>query len=174
MAKVRAFEAGQDPPEEAKEEEEDEDEEQEYVVETLVGRRTKNKILEYRVRWRGYESSDDTWEPRSHLETAMEKVREFDAGQQPCAEDGDEATQKEVEKEEEEEQKQDQEEEQEQKQKKEQEKEKDMLGAEVLQFVKEVKERRKQEEEKEKKVANAGLLTQGVRGPPGPLGLAIA
>ena len=39
-----------------------------YVIERIVAhRREPDGSLRYRVRWYNYESSDDTWEPVSHL-----------------------------------------------------------------------------------------------------------
>ncbi|KAL3989217.1 hypothetical protein ACER0C_013535 [Sarotherodon galilaeus] len=49
-----------------------------YEVERIVDRRRNRKgRVEYLVRWRGYGSEGDTWEPESHLSTCMAYVHEF-------------------------------------------------------------------------------------------------
>ncbi|XP_076023802.1 chromodomain Y-like protein [Genypterus blacodes] len=49
-----------------------------YEVERIVGKRkTKKGRTEYLVRWRGYGSDGDTWEPESHLSTCMVYVHQF-------------------------------------------------------------------------------------------------
>lgn len=40
-------------------------------------RKTKKGRVEYRVRWRGYGSEGDTWEPEPHLSTCMVYVHDF-------------------------------------------------------------------------------------------------
>lgn len=40
-------------------------------------RRTRKGKVEYLVRWRGYSSDGDTWEPESHLSTCMTYVQDF-------------------------------------------------------------------------------------------------
>jgi hypothetical protein len=45
----------------------DSEDQQEYVVESIVGRRKKNGRTEYKVHWAGYDSSEDTWEPESEV-----------------------------------------------------------------------------------------------------------
>ncbi|KAM3604353.1 uncharacterized protein V6R79_009908 [Siganus canaliculatus] len=49
-----------------------------YEVERIVDRRKNKKgKMEYLVRWRGYGSEGDTWEPESHLSTCMIYVHDF-------------------------------------------------------------------------------------------------
>ncbi|KAK2822947.1 hypothetical protein Q5P01_023012 [Channa striata] len=49
-----------------------------YEVERIVDKRKNKKgKVEYLVRWRGYGSEGDTWEPESHLSTCMIYVHEF-------------------------------------------------------------------------------------------------
>ncbi|XP_028282678.1 chromodomain Y-like protein [Parambassis ranga] len=49
-----------------------------YEVEKIVDkRRSKKGRVEYLVRWRGYGSQGDTWEPESHLSTCMNYVHDF-------------------------------------------------------------------------------------------------
>ncbi|TKS79209.1 Chromodomain Y-like protein [Collichthys lucidus] len=49
-----------------------------YEVERIVDKRKSKKgKVEYLVRWRGYGSEGDTWEPESHLSTCMIYVQDF-------------------------------------------------------------------------------------------------
>uniref|UniRef100_A0A3Q3B9L7 Chromodomain protein, Y-like n=1 Tax=Kryptolebias marmoratus TaxID=37003 RepID=A0A3Q3B9L7_KRYMA len=49
-----------------------------YEVERIVDRRrTRKGKVEYLVRWRGYSSEGDTWEPESHLSTCMTYIQDF-------------------------------------------------------------------------------------------------
>uniref|UniRef100_A0A147APX0 Chromodomain Y like n=1 Tax=Fundulus heteroclitus TaxID=8078 RepID=A0A147APX0_FUNHE len=49
-----------------------------YEVERIIDKRKNRKgKVEYLVRWRGYGSEGDTWEPEGHLSTCMSYVHEF-------------------------------------------------------------------------------------------------
>ncbi|XP_041804272.1 chromodomain Y-like protein isoform X2 [Chelmon rostratus] len=49
-----------------------------YEVERIMDKRKNKKgKVEYLVRWRGYGSDGDTWEPESHLSTCMMYVHDF-------------------------------------------------------------------------------------------------
>ena len=52
-----------------------------YVVEKVVGIRTKAGATEYKVKWRGYKASESTWEPKEHLTEhgALDAVAEYHA-----------------------------------------------------------------------------------------------
>ena len=52
-----------------------------YEVERIVGKRKRGSNVEYRVRWKGYDASDDTWEPLFHLANATAKVKAFEQAQ---------------------------------------------------------------------------------------------
>ncbi|KAJ4400366.1 hypothetical protein N0V91_008722 [Didymella pomorum] len=74
--------------EEEEEEEEDEEEggEDEYVVEKILGHRFNKGVLEFDVKWQGYEDLEDrTWEPEENMETAADVLNEYfdDIGGRP-------------------------------------------------------------------------------------------
>ncbi|KAJ4418668.1 hypothetical protein N0V85_001355 [Neurospora sp. IMI 360204] len=53
----------------------------EYEVETIVGSMIDAETMEhlYFVKWKGYPSSDNTWEPKQNLQGATELLRKFNA-----------------------------------------------------------------------------------------------
>lgn len=51
-------------------------------------RKNKKGKTEYLVRWRGYGSDGDTWEPESHLTTCMVYVHDFNRQHAECHRDG--------------------------------------------------------------------------------------
>jgi chromodomain protein Y len=51
----------------------------EYEVEELVSSRELEKDQkEYLVKWKGWPTQDNTWEPESHLRNAQQAISEFD------------------------------------------------------------------------------------------------
>merc|ERR1712122_305425 len=51
----------------------------EYEVGTVVSKRdTEEGKVEYLVKWKGYDASDNTWEPVENLESSQELIDEFD------------------------------------------------------------------------------------------------
>lgn len=53
------------------------DEELEYEVEAIVGKRTRNQQLEYKVLWRGYPEEAASWEPE-HLLNCPALIQEYE------------------------------------------------------------------------------------------------
>ena len=49
-------------------EESDDNSEEEYIVEKIVDKRTKNKKIEYLIKWENWDNKDNTWEPVEHLQ----------------------------------------------------------------------------------------------------------
>lgn len=54
-----------------------------WEVEEIIGRRTHKRQLQYRVRWKGCTSSDDSWEPESSLTNAPECIRQYNRTNPP-------------------------------------------------------------------------------------------
>ncbi|XP_025967879.2 M-phase phosphoprotein 8 isoform X1 [Dromaius novaehollandiae] len=59
------------------ESEEEEEEEDVFEVEKILDVKTEGGKILYKVRWKGYTSDDDTWEPEIHLEDCKEVLLEF-------------------------------------------------------------------------------------------------
>lgn len=51
-----------------------------FNVEKIVGKRLNDSVVEYRVKWAGYDECDNTWEPISNLD-CLELVRQYEAEQ---------------------------------------------------------------------------------------------
>jgi hypothetical protein len=47
------------------------------VASILRHRLARGKKLEYLIRWKGFDISDDTWEPEQNLEGAQEILRKY-------------------------------------------------------------------------------------------------
>ncbi|UJR37989.1 hypothetical protein I4U23_030671 [Adineta vaga] len=55
---------------------------QDYVVEKIVSKRTNGKgQVFYLIKWKGYSSADNTWEPESNVNNCPDLVKEFEAEQ---------------------------------------------------------------------------------------------
>ncbi|KAM3677923.1 M-phase phosphoprotein 8 isoform 1-T1 [Ammospiza maritima maritima] len=59
------------------EEDEEEDGEDVFEVEKILDVKNEGGKTLYKVRWKGYTSDDDTWEPEAHLEDCKEVLLEF-------------------------------------------------------------------------------------------------
>ncbi|KAM0723928.1 hypothetical protein Q7P37_000919 [Cladosporium fusiforme] len=56
----------------------DEEAEDEYTVEEILDHKTLRGVIQYKVKWLGYDDEADiTWEPAENLETAPEKLQEY-------------------------------------------------------------------------------------------------
>ncbi|OCT96117.1 M-phase phosphoprotein 8 [Xenopus laevis] len=58
-------------------ESEQEDEEDVFEVESILDSKIEGSEVLYRVRWKGYDSDGDTWEPEAHLDDCKEVLLEF-------------------------------------------------------------------------------------------------
>ena len=46
-------------------------------VSKIVGHRETDSGLEYKVHWKGFPASEDTWEPESNLEDCQEFIQNY-------------------------------------------------------------------------------------------------
>jgi SET domain-containing protein len=49
-----------------------------YVVESIQDRKIKAGVKYYLIRWKGYSSENDTWEPVHELYTIRHMIADFD------------------------------------------------------------------------------------------------
>jgi hypothetical protein len=56
----------------------DEEQPMEFEVERILDKRMVRRTVEYLLRWRGYESEDDTWEKKDNL-TCNELIRDYES-----------------------------------------------------------------------------------------------
>ena len=55
---------------------------QQYEVERIIGKRTRDGTIEYRIKWADYAEDDCSWEPASNIELgAQDAIDEFEARQ---------------------------------------------------------------------------------------------
>ena len=56
---------------------EEDDQEQEYDVESILDVRKEGRQWKYLVKWEGYDTSENTWEPLKHLKKVQEMIKQF-------------------------------------------------------------------------------------------------
>ena len=54
-----------------------EDGESEYEIEKIVDHRKKRNRMEYRVRWKGFDSTEDTWETTNTLSKERDSINDY-------------------------------------------------------------------------------------------------
>ncbi len=52
-------------------------EEEEYEVEKILSSRRRGNSYKYLIKWKGYPSSDNSWEPEANLANSREKLNEY-------------------------------------------------------------------------------------------------
>ena len=58
---------------------EESNEDSEYEIEKIVGKRISKKgIIEYKIKWLGYDESQSSWEPLSNLNHAKEAIKDYE------------------------------------------------------------------------------------------------
>lgn len=58
------------------------DKDDEYTVEKIISKRGYGKTAQYRVKWVGYPSGKNTWEPRANLEGSQKLLKAFEKEEQ--------------------------------------------------------------------------------------------
>merc|ERR1712133_59332 len=59
------------------------DEEDEYEVEKILEKRDIGGLIEYKVKWKGWENEEDqTWEPVDNLGGSEDLIKEFESSQE--------------------------------------------------------------------------------------------
>ena len=53
-------------------------EDPEYEIERILNSRIRRGFKEYLIRWKGYDSTEDTWEPASAMTNAAEAIADYD------------------------------------------------------------------------------------------------
>ena len=51
--------------------------EEQYEVETIIQHRRKGNRYEYLIKWKGYGSNENTWEPEVNLSNSEEILKEY-------------------------------------------------------------------------------------------------
>ena len=46
-------------------------------MEAIINSKRFDRIIKYRVRWKAYDNTDDTWEPIQNLQQVMDIVKAF-------------------------------------------------------------------------------------------------
>jgi hypothetical protein len=53
--------------------------ENEYIVEKILDKRIEDGIVEYYIKWEGYDDIESTWEPMENLDNIQNLIAEFEA-----------------------------------------------------------------------------------------------
>lgn len=60
----------------------EEDQGEVYRVEKILEKRTRNRKVEYKVKWEGYSEAECTWEPAKNI-LCRQLLRDFEANEHP-------------------------------------------------------------------------------------------
>jgi hypothetical protein len=52
--------------------------EEEYIVEEVIDKRKVNGVVEYLIKWEGYEKTESTWEPIENLKNIINLLKDFE------------------------------------------------------------------------------------------------
>ena len=54
--------------------------EEDYEVEAIVAEKTVSKVSKYLIKWKGWPSKYNTWEPLKHLTSLKAEIAAFESG----------------------------------------------------------------------------------------------
>jgi hypothetical protein len=52
--------------------------EEEYIVEKVLNKRKVDGVIEYLIKWEGYETEESTWEPIDNLKNIMNLIQDYE------------------------------------------------------------------------------------------------
>ena len=58
---------------------------EEYEVEGIQGKKTISGTVHYLVKWKGYNTSESTWEPKRNLKNCARTLQQFEGGMRQIA-----------------------------------------------------------------------------------------
>jgi hypothetical protein len=50
-----------------------------WYIEEIVGKKLKGKVVHYQVKWEGYDTWENSWEPVTHLKQAKDAINDYEA-----------------------------------------------------------------------------------------------
>ncbi|KRX01303.1 Chromo domain protein [Pseudocohnilembus persalinus] len=61
---------------------ENQEEQENYLVEKVVGKQSRYGKVYYQIKWSGYDSEDNTWEPLEHLDQVKYLIKQYENEQE--------------------------------------------------------------------------------------------